>query len=358
MIETTQLTPDWVSPPGETIADILAMRNLTEAELSVALDHSHVQTQRLLSGALAITDELAGRLQSALGPSASFWLNRESRYRHDLARLAVTVPRAISPWIKELPTKDMLAYGWIPTRGDLTQACLRFFDIPNVTAWRKSYAKPVEAAAFRTSAAFASCEGAVAAWLRQGEIESENIQCKPWNAERFHSELSGLRALTRKKKPSDFIPELQQKCSECGVAVVIVRAPNGCRASGATRFISDRKALILLSFRYLSDDHFWFTFFHEAAHLLLHKEMLFLEGEGVINSKEEQEANAFAAEILIPSDFKEELLSLTANSFDVIRFARKVGVSPGIVVGQLQYHKRLRQNQLNTLKRRFQWSAD
>ena len=214
-------------------------------------------------------------------------------------------------------------------------------------------------AVFRTSSSVRLQPGAVAAWLRQGEIEAASIDCKPWDAQRFRRAFSSIRPLTRKKDPSFFLPELQKRCAECGVAVVIVRAPTGCRASGATRFVSTNKALLLLSFRYLSDDHFWFTFFHEAAHLLLHgQKALFLEDAGMSSNKEEEEANEFAARVLIPLALEAAMLNLGLNGREVIRFARLAGVSPGIVVGQLQHIGKIKRNQLNTLKRRFRWDSE
>ena len=121
--------------------------------------------------------------------------------------------------------------------------------------------------------------------------------------------------------------------------------------------MSEDRALLLLSFRYLTDDHFWFTFFHEAGHLLLHgRKDLFLEGIESPIDKEEQEANEFAARTLIPSDFENALSDLPVRYKDVIRFATRVGVSPGIVVGQLQFRKLIGQDQLNDVKRRYTWS--
>jgi Zn-dependent peptidase ImmA (M78 family) len=113
----------------------------------------------------------------------------------------------------------------------------------------------------------------------------------------------------------------------------------------------------MLSFRYLSDDHFWFTFFHEAGHLVLHDmNSLFLEGEDRISTKEEGEANEFSAAVLIPAEFRADLMTLRGEGREVIRFARRVGVSPGVIVGQLQHLGRVRRNQLNRLKRRFVWA--
>ncbi len=363
MAENNDFQPDWFSAPGDTIADILEERNLSPVEFAKQMGYTPEHANELLHGRATITIKTARQLEGILGASVEFWMNRESQYREDVARLQRAVRRVGGgEWLSELPVKDMIKFGWldpVPGSADEVAACLRFFDVPDVATWRETYRNVLEMAAFRTSPSFDSQPGAVAAWLRQGEIESASIDCKRWNAKRFQEILPRIRSLTRKKDPSFFIPELAKRCAECGAAVVIVRAPTGCRASGATRFLSPSRALMLLSFRYLSDDHFWFTFFHEAGHILLHgKKALFLEGADMPSTKEEEEANEFAARVLIPPEFQAALLNLRANGREVIRFARHVGVSPGIVVGQFQHLGRIKPNQLNTLKRRFSWDND
>ena len=81
----------------------------------------------------------------------------------------------------------------------------------------------------------------------------------------------------------------------------------GARASGASRWVSPSKAIIQLSLRYRWEDHFWFSFFHEGAHVYLHgKRQAFIdlptarEDGGVADGELEAEANRFAADILIP----------------------------------------------------------
>ena len=188
--------------------------------------------------------------------------------------------------------------------------------------------------------------------------------------EGFLESLSEIRKLTRDKDPAKFIPALRRICSENGVAAVVVRAPSGCRSSGATRFITAEKAILQLSFRFLSDDQLWFTVFHEAGHILFHGERRFfssglnkqkswiLEGKDVTQQDdEEREANDFAANILIPTEFQDELSSLIFNPRSVIRFAHRLGISPGIVAGQLQYAGLVSYDQLNRLKRRYEWEG-
>ena len=350
-----QFIPDWASAPGDTITDLLHEQHLTLPEFAERMGHTLEEAANLLQGRATITIGVARRLERVLGASVEFWMSRDFQYREDIARL-----HAVGQgWLRDLPLGDMIRFGWlnpIPHPSDEMAACLRFFNVPNVQAWRQAYANVSEMVAFRTSPSFDSRPAAVAAWLRQGEIESDAIDCYPWHPGRFKELLSGIRFLTRQKNPNRFVPELRRVCAAVGVAVVVVRAPSGCRASGATRFISPNKALLLLTFRHLSDDQFWFTFFHEAGHLLLHGVRgFFLEGLDTPATKEEEEANQFAANALVPPEFQQKLLSLPVDGRKVIRFAREIGISPGIVVGQLQHNGRIKHRQLNSLKRRFTW---
>jgi len=359
MSEEKEFQPDWASPPGETIAQILEQRKLSPMKFAERIGRTSKEVEELIGGAEKITIETARKLESVLGASVAFWMIRESHYREDQARLASNiVPDSAEQWLADLPLVDMQRFGWIGpiSRSTVLTECLRFFGVPDFQTWREKYSGLLRQAAFKTSRSFQANPTATAAWLRHAEIEAESITCGPWNAQRFRRTLVAIRQLTRKKDPDIFIAELRKQCAECGVAVVILRSPAGCRASGATLFLSSEKALLLLSFRYLSDDHFWFTLFHEVGHLLLHgRNALFLEDQEDSLTKEEEDANKFAADILIPLKFRKEMLTLPVNGFEVIRFAKAVGVSPGIIVGQLQHYRRFTHRQLNNLKRRFVW---
>jgi plasmid maintenance system antidote protein VapI/Zn-dependent peptidase ImmA (M78 family) len=363
MIHERPFSPDWVSPPGETIATLLKERGLSAEDFAQAIRSTPQDVEQFLDGSAALTSDLAQRLADSLGASAGFWSRREVRYRQDLERLLQEAARAARlNWLDEVPVKDMIGLGWIKPLADaaaLAAAVLRFFGVPSVDSWRSVYHDALHPVAFRTSSTFESQPGAIAAWLRQGEHEAASIHCERWDPDKFKEQLQVIRGLTRERDPQVFLPELRRLCAECGVAVVALRAPKNCRASGASRFLSPGRPLLMLSFRYLSDDHLWFTFFHEAGHLLLHADScLFLEGDDRLTTAEEEEANSFAANTLIPPKYHPEMLRLRAEGIPVVRFAKKVGIAPGIVVGQLQHLKRIGQRQLNNLKRRYQWTED
>lgn len=360
MVESIGFNPDWISPPGETIGDILRQRNITEQQLAGELGASLEEVMRLIDGQARVTLDIAKRLELALGGSVGFWLAREKRYRHGLHAFSdLAKDKDTKNWVESLPYNEMMRLGWVPPADDLPEKValsLRFFGVRDVKAWKESYKAVLESAVFRTSAAFESKPGAVAAWLRRGEQESALIDCAPWNAKKFSQVMNEVRALTREPDPKVFLPGLGALLSTCGVAMAILRAPQGCRASGAARFVTSTKAMMLLSFRHLSDDQFWFSVFHEAGHLALHREKVMVDAPDMPSSKEEQEADRFAGDALIPPEYKAEMLNLPVNGRAVMRFARRIGVSPGIIVGQMQHLGQFTHRQLNNLKRRYAWT--
>jgi Zn-dependent peptidase ImmA (M78 family) len=152
-------------------------------------------------------------------------------------------------------------------------------------------------------------------------------------------------------------------CAEAGVAVVFVPELPGTGICGATRWLMPTKALVQLSLRYKTDDQLWFTFFHEAGHILLHgKRQFFLDLEIDPKSGEEPEnqANSFAADILVnPAEWRQFVAHKSyRKKVGIQAFAKKVGVAPGIIVGRLQHEKLLPFAYCNGLKRHLEWKHD
>lgn len=350
--------PKWATPPGATVLDLLQERGLPVGHLARETQRDVQEVSRFLHGLVTLNEAWAEQLSRVLGSTPTFWLRREELYRADLERLSGTDEPADS-WLKSLPVREMVKYGWIEAGGSkhatLLNACA-FLGAATSEAFERKYERLLSASAYRKSDAFETNYPAVAAWLRQGEIAAAAIDCDPWDSAALRASLDDLRALTRVDEPAKFMPELQQLLARCGVAVVAARAPEGCRASGATRFLSPKKALIQLSFRYLADDQLWFTVFHEIGHLLLHAHgKLFLEGLEERNSEAEAEADEFALSTLFDRVGVDALDKVVPNKFDIVRLARRAGIAPGIVVGQLQDRGRVPFKHFNYLKVRYGW---
>lgn len=358
--EGTTEKPDWVSPPGHTIVSILEERELTIEQFAREIGHSAALAQKLLDGTHPIDENLANRLSRAIGASQNFWMAREHDYRARLAEPENVRVGSLDDLIGRLPVFDMQKFGWIesaPSKGDQIAECLDFFGVSSLAQWQGRYENAFQHAAYRRSTAYACCEVATTAWLRQGEIETQNDKVSDWSPKVLESQISHFRRLTWYKSPALFLPKLREALGEAGVKFTVVRAPMGCSASGAVRVLADGTPHIQLSFRYLSDDQFWFSLFHEIGHLLLHYDrMPILEDTELTEVQCEQEANDYAAQVIVPISRREELLSLGGSRFPIIEFAKKVGVAPGLIVGQLQHEGIIGFNQMQRLKRRFSWT--
>ena len=356
-----QFEPKWVSPPGHTIVDLLEERGWSQTEFAERIGYTSKHVSLLTNGKASITEDTAFRLERVLGGTVDFWLSREAKFREAVAREdQLESLRAQVGWLSELPLAHMIKYGWITSVSDKARQvsqCLTFFGVASVDTWRSRYVRPLSLAAFKASPKYEKNVAAVAAWLRQGEKCATALECGQFDRQGFLAELYELRKLTNETDPGIFVAKLTEACARVGVAVVIQPAPTGCPVTGATKWLTKDKALLMLSLRYRSNDHLWFAFFHEAAHILLHgKKMFFLEILGGMDGINEEEADEFARDFLIRPEHAESLRFLAHRAAEVTAFANKIGVAPGIVVGRMQHDGVLPRNYLNKLKVRYQWT--
>lgn len=339
-VTPTPFAPDWASPPGDTLQDLLDERSMTQTELAERLGVTLKHVNRVVKGAASLSPAMALGLEKVFGVTAAFWMTREAHYQADKARIAQREQFAGAvEWAKKFPLAEMRKRGRL-ARGldgaELVESLVTFLGVAAPDQWRQ------QQVAYRKSQKFESDEYALSAWLREGELAAAEIDCQPYDEERFIEALQTVRALTCDEDPADWFPALQERCAAAGVAVVVVEAYKGVKANGATRWLSPEKALIQLSLRHAWIDIFWFSFFHEAGHVVLHrKKGIFVEVPSKHRSDDpqerqlEDEADRFASRTLIPPAFDRRLKSLAAA--DVPAFAKTIGVSPAIVVGRLMH---------------------
>lgn len=354
-------TPDYAVSPGEMLASEMEIRGMTQQELARRTGVTTKHINEVINAKAPISPAMAIKLERAIGMPAQYWMNLEANYQEITARLAEEKQLLEDlDWVKRVPYSEMAKLGWVTKTQDKKtrlEALLSFFGIASISQWDDMW--PSLPVAYRQSQKQTVAPEAVSAWLRRGELEAANIECAPYNKTTFRQALDEVRSLTT-QSPNDFIPKLVQLCADAGVAVVFVPSIPKTGVSGATRWINKDKAVIQLSLRYKSDDHLWFTFFHEAGHILLHgKKELFLEGKNGLHSDKEKEADAFACKELIPTKNYRQLISGQVCSRErIIAFAASISIAPGVVVGRLQHDKKLAPNHCNDLKQFYKWSHE
>jgi len=356
----SEYTPDFVSPPGETLEELLTEKGMSQIELAKRTGRRTKTINQIIKGIAPITPETAIQFERALGVSASFWNTRESRYQAYRARIKeYEILNKQKGWLKKIPLKEMTRLKWVEKYEDealQAEELLKFYGITHF----KYYTATLATVYCRRAFFCAVDKEALVAWMRKGEIEGQKILTYPYDEKKFKEILREIRTLTA-ASPEIFIKEIPQRCSKAGVAVVFVPELPKTRIYGATRWLTPQKALIQLSLRYKTDDHFWFTFFHEAGHIIHHgKRDMFIEENNISEwrgNKEEEEANRFAANFLIPNNELSRFVNAGIKSADaIVRFASRIDIAPGIIVGRLQYEGYLPMSHCNALKRQISWN--
>jgi HTH-type transcriptional regulator / antitoxin HigA len=353
--------PNYASSPGEVLLEYLEEHDISARELARRCGRSPKLMAEILSARAALEPETALQLEHVLGVPASMWLGMEAEYRLHLARIEDDDALAKwKDWAEHFPLDELEKRGLLPRAkdpADRVRSLLRFFGVGSVSACQDKFDEMMDVA-FRHSPAFESNREALLAWLRIGELLAEKIECADYDRAVFVESLKYIRSLTV-LPINRFLPEITERCARAGVAFVVERPLSNVALSGISRWRRPNKPLIQQTLRHLSNDHFWFTFFHECAHLLLHsRKSVFIDGKGFGNAteREEQEANEWAANFLVPQNAMTRFITrFNYRISEVIEFAKEQGVAPGIVVGQLQHRKVLKFNQMNQLRERFEW---
>jgi len=350
-----EFEPDYAISPGETLKEVMESLNMAQKELAIRTGLTVQSLNRIFKGDQPISYETANKLELATGVPARMWNNLEAQFREQLAKAKERKQLEFDlDWLKTIPTQELIQRKAIVPQKDkvlLLRETLKFYGLSSVAAWNDIWENPAVAA--RRSQCFETCPGPASAWIRLGEIQAHQIDCQPFDKISFTQALKKIRLLTV-KDPEKFIPETIQLCASSGVALALVREIKKVPWHGATKWLAASKAMILLNLRGKMEDQFWFSFFHEAGHVLYDSKKDLYINDGTVDDPREHEANEFAANILIPRDIDPGIASLKTKE-DVILLANELKISPGIVAGRFQ-HLTKKWSYFNGLKRKFQWS--
>ena len=344
MAKQNQYFPQSLPHPGKTLVEKLEEIGMGPKEFAIRTGKPEKTISAVLNGKSAITPDMAIQFENVTKIPAHFWMNSQRGYDESVARkkYQLTLEEACE-WAKNFPLAKMVKLGWMQlcnTVQDKPAELLRFFGFADHRAWEDYYFNQQLLVAFRISLAQTQGAYAISAWLRQGELQAEKLSVQPFAKKKLEEALASLKALMV-RQPKDFFINLQNICAEAGVKVVHTACLPKAPINGATRWINDTP-LIQLSGRHKRNDIFWFTVFHEIAHILLHgKKDIFLEEVEYVGKEagKEAEADQFAADFLLSKAEEQEILYATpVNSSKIRYFAKKFHTHPACIIGRLQHN--------------------
>lgn len=359
---------DLAVPPGELLAEELEARGMTQKELADRTGRPEQKISEIINGKKSITQDTALELEKVLGIPAHFWVNLEASYQLTKARLREKSElEKQEDWLEFFPVRELQRRNYIPKTRDkqeMLSAILKFFGVASFPALRQRQEAFIQK--YRITPKSPVSHGALWAWLRVGAMQAREIKTAPYSQSRFRDVLSDIRSLTT-ERAQVFLPRMIELCASAGVAFVVAKQFPKSGANGVVRWLSAEKAMIQLSWRRGWTDIFWFSFYHEAKHVVdREKKRVFVDEwngrplKGISDDPEaEAAADRFAADWLIPPDEWAAFVESKAWSRPgVTDFAQRVGIHPGIVVGRLQHEGLVGYARLNDLRQKFVWSDD
>jgi HTH-type transcriptional regulator/antitoxin HigA len=329
-------------PPGEFIKTALAERGWTQADLAIIVGRHVPAINEIIQGKRQLTPEIAVELAVAFsGTTAKEWMDRETAYRLSmLSGLDPEVQRRARLY-EMAPVKEMEKRGWIKPLSrveDLEHELCQFF---NVTSLEE---EPRIVASARQTFKADELTTVQRAWVFRAAQLAAVLNVRPFVKEKFDSGLTELRKLADAANKAHHVPRV---LAEMGIRLVVVEPLPKSHIDGAAFWLDEQNPspVIVLSLRYDRIDAFWHTLAHELIHIRYEDKQsvdsdLFGESRVSFTSEMEARADRIGSEFLVPSD-KLQLFIIRVRPFyskiKISQFAKRMGVHPGIVNGQLQH---------------------
>lgn len=355
-----EFTPAWATHPGQHIDDYLEANNWSQAELARRAGLTPKLVNEIISGKNPVSPDTAIRLERVLGLKAEIWLGLQSDWDlHAARQREARLADERKDWLKQFPLKELIARGALTStkhQTDLINELLALFGVGSPEGYlAKTRSLAVH---HRQSAASKSSPDHVFAWLMLGERKARALNMPAFSETKFLSAVTDIRQLTR-ESPSVFEEVMLRRCAEAGVAVVFEQPISKTRLFGSARWIDDNRAIIQMSLRMKTNDHFWWTFFHECAHVILHKGENFADDPVAASDEREKQADRWAENLLYGSEVRlsKILNQRPCTARQVQDLADQLNLHPGIIVGMLQHYKVTPHHQLNYMKLIFDWAS-
>jgi HTH-type transcriptional regulator/antitoxin HigA len=333
--------PAEVFPPGEFIREELEARGWTQGDLAQIMDRPLRLINELIAGKKQITPETARGLSKAFGDGDPlYWMNLDAAYR--LRQLEPDEDESVDRRAKLyslFPVRELMKRKWIEPSKNLDviehRVC-RFFRIKNLDE-QPVFAHVAKAVQYdeRTALQWA--------WLYRAKELAEGTHSAPYSEGKLRDVLAKLRSLLMAPEEIRQVPHI---LAEAGVRLVIVEFLPGAKIDGATFWLNDIP-VIALSIRFDRVDNFWFVLRHEIEHVLNRDGLVTIDIELVERLQrketlppEEVRANVAAAEFLVPRSELDGFITRVRPLYSeqrILLFAKRIGVHPGLVIGQLQF---------------------
>ena len=339
--------------PGETIAEILEDRNMTQKELAIRTGFTEKHISTVINGMKSISAKLALGLEHALDVPASFWNNLQTNFdlevemfneRNNITDEEITIARDIKKPVEVLTKKKLGS-----TDESHTVIALRHaLGMRSLTSIKR-----LNTGVYRSRVQANQNENIMYVWQYLSEKACLSQTENALDIDRLISSLPSIKKIMF-EDPDNHVSLIQKALNQCGILFTVNKHVKGAPIHGLTVKTRNQKLMIAMTVRYKYIDTFWFSLFHEIAHVLHNVYLSHAVSDQTIKTQEKK-ADAFAQNALIDPELYATFVKARDFTGDaVIDFARKCGVLPTIVVGRLMNDGHKDWNE-NTLREQYAW---
>lgn len=328
--------------PGMYIQEEIDARGWSQRDLAFILGIEEAALNKVIKGKTGISIEMSKALATAFDVDPDFFSNLQKSF--DLANSAAPDPAIARRALLQAkyPAREMIKRGWIKNSKVeiLEQQLERFFRVANDNVSQiRHVAKKTNAGEDATPIQ--------EAWLYRVMQIAEKMECKEYSGRALSDAVLRLKGLMLNPHDTAAVPRV---LAECGLRFVIVEGLAGAKIDGVCFWLDATRPVVGMSLRHDRIDNFWFVLWHELAHVMNNDGKDYpiidvdLEGERASGSEnarvnsQEQRANAYAADKCVPVGDMISFLAKRREFFaerDVLHFAERLRVHPGVVVGQI-----------------------
>ena len=354
------ISHDLIIHPGETIADVLEDRGITQAELSSRTGVSPAYVSNVIAGKKGISANFAMGLEYALGVPKSFWLNLQANYESELlemneAQTITNEERSVREDLKDI-VKYLRQRGIMPIREKKDESILslrKVLQISNIANLKEM----IPAGAFRMAANTTVNPNVLGAWIRLCQLTSNDKIISSKFDKKYTNDLINEIKDIMCQKDTDIQRNLRDVMEKYGIDFSVVRNFRGAPVQGYISQKSEGTYQIVLTIRGAFADIFWFSLFHEIGHIVngdIGKNFKFLDDGS--DYEKELAADLFARDMLLSPESYKMFVQKGDFSIEAIqKYAGSQKVMPYIVIGRLQKEEYLDYRMYSGYKLRYRW---
>lgn len=357
------ISRDLVIHPGETIADVLVERGISQVELATSTGVSPAYVSNVIAGKKDISAKFAFALEYALGVPKSFWINLQANY--DAQLLEVNEKQTITTEERDArdELKDVVRMlrkeGRMPEnekKDDSILSLRRALMVSNISNVKDM----VPSDTYKLSKAIRVNPYVLGAWIRlcQISVPIKSIE-KSFDLDYLDALVSELKNVMT-ANDNDLRDVLKNVFSRYGIVFSVMQDFKGAPAQGYISPRNDGSYQMVVTVKNEYADSFWFSIFHELGHIVngdIGRKSNYID-DGLDIDKEKL-ADKFAYNKLISElDYQIFINEKSFGIESIKRFAHLQNVIPYIVIDRLQRENILDYNLFSDYRSRYEWSSN